>query len=158
MSNFNKAFDLILEDIIQSVTPEELKERQAEYSKIKVKKVFEKLSNQHTLSKNPDGTYDVDSNIDLYNMDLTSLLDLPYKLNKVNGFFDCSFNKLTNLVGSPRIVEDAFSCTKNNLDSLEGLPVEIKGDLWIRNMDNFFKFKEADIRKVCKVGGQIHLI
>ncbi len=36
--------------------------------------------------------------VDLYNKRLTKL---PLKFNKINGYFDCGYNKLTSLEGSP---------------------------------------------------------
>jgi hypothetical protein len=68
---------------------------------------------------NPDGSIDVDGNVNLWDKKLT---ELPLTFNKVNGYFDCGMNKLTSLKGSPRWVGNYFSCTGNNLTSLEFSP------------------------------------
>jgi hypothetical protein len=43
----------------------------------------------------------------------------------VNGYFECAYNNLTSLVGSPRIVNEFFYCTNNQLTTLEGAPQEV---------------------------------
>lgn len=126
MSNFNKAYDLIIEDIIQSVTPEELKDRQKEYPKIVLKTFFDKFLKANRMIKNEDGTYDINDDVHLESMNLTSLLDLPYKIRKINGTFNCSYNGLTNLEGLP-IITKHFNCSFNKLTSLEGCPKKING-------------------------------
>ncbi len=42
---------------------------------------------------NPDGSIDVDDGVDLSGKDL---IKIPLKFNKVNGWFDCSYNQLTS--------------------------------------------------------------
>lgn len=44
------------------------------------------------------------------------------KFGVVTGYFDCSFNKLRSLEGSPRKVEGYFNCSFNNLTSLNYAP------------------------------------
>lgn len=177
--SFNKTYNLIIEDIIQSVTPEELKNRQSEYPKIRTKAYFDKLIKENKMVKNEDGSYDVNSHIELFNMQLTTLEDLPYKLNIVNGEFDChnhnsltsliggpnivngnficSWNKLKNLIGSPTIVNGNFNCLYNYLTSLEGCPKIIKNSFFYKNPKYGVKFTEEDVRKVCEVGGTVYL-
>ena len=41
---------------------------------------------------NPDGSIDVDDGVDLSGKDL---IKIPLKFNKVNGWFDCSYNRLS---------------------------------------------------------------
>ena len=41
---------------------------------------------------NPDGSIDVDGNVDLSYMDLT---EIPLRFNKISGRFWCNSNKLT---------------------------------------------------------------
>jgi hypothetical protein len=65
---------------------------------------------------NPDGSIDVNGDVDLYNCNLT---ELPLTFNKVYGYFYCSFNQLTSLKGCPRWVGGHFSCMSNRLTSLE---------------------------------------
>jgi hypothetical protein len=68
---------------------------------------------------NSDGSIDVNGDVDLYDKGLT---ELPLTFNKVTGYFDCGFNLLTSLKGSPIWVGSYFDCTKNNLTSLEFSP------------------------------------
>ena len=73
---------------------------------------------------NPDGSIDVNDDVDLYNCNLT---ELPLTFNKVSGYFDCGRNKLTSLKGCPRWVGGFFYCTNNNLTSLEFSPDYVGG-------------------------------
>ena len=79
---------------------------------------------------NPDGSIDVDDNVNLYNYRLTKL---PLKFNRVNGWFDCSDNNLISLKGSPKEVSVFFDCSNNNLITLEGSPIEINGSFYCNN-------------------------
>jgi hypothetical protein len=45
---------------------------------------------------------------------------------EIEGFFDCSFNKLTSLKNCPRNIEGYFTCSDNELTSLEGCPENIR--------------------------------
>jgi len=47
------------------------------------------------------------------------------KFGKVSGFFNCSDNSLTSLVGAPQSVDKFFNCSDNSLTSLEGAPQEV---------------------------------
>jgi len=49
-------------------------------------------------------------------------------LEEVSGEFNCSFNGLTSLKGSPTISNGDFSCFHNKLTSLEGGPTISNGD------------------------------
>jgi hypothetical protein len=51
-------------------------------------------------------------------------------------------------------VKGYFSCSNNQLTSLEGSPKEVGGDFFCKN--NKIKFTEEDVRKVCKVKGRIY--
>ena len=57
--------------------------------------------------------------------DIKSLKGSP---RKVHGHFDCSKNQLQSLKGSPRKVNLFFNCSKNQLQSLEGAPQEVGGN------------------------------
>ena len=76
---------------------------------------------------NPDGSIDVDGNVDLSYMDLT---EIPLKFNKVSGSFYCYNNQLTSLVGGPKEVGRNFDCYNNQLTSLERSPIELGGSFW----------------------------
>ena len=70
-------------------------------------------------SKNADGSYDVDGDVDLRDR---GLLELPFRFRKVTGNFSCTDNQLTNLEGSPDSVGGNFYCSNNKLTSLYGAP------------------------------------
>ena len=74
---------------------------------------------------NPDGSIDVNNNVDLSEENLTKL---PLKFNKVIGYFTCSRNKLATLEGSPKEVGMDFYCDSNKLTTLEGCPKEVSRD------------------------------
>ena len=74
---------------------------------------------------NPDGSIDVNGDVDLSGRKLDSI---PLKFGIVNGHFDCSYNQLTTLEGCPNVVNGNFSCNNNKLTSLEGCPKEVGMD------------------------------
>ena len=76
---------------------------------------------------NPDGSIDVDGDVDLSDMNLT---ELSIKFNRVSGSFYCYSNNLKTLKGSPNYVGGDFSCSLNNLTSLEGSPEIIYGTFY----------------------------
>jgi len=81
-----------------------------------------------------DGTLDVFQNVDLENKNLE---ELPFKFGKIDGDFDCSWNKLTSLEGAPKIVNGNFFCQYNKLTSLEGLNLDgIVGKIYIYGNPN----------------------
>ena len=69
---------------------------------------------------NDDGSIDVNGDVELSFKDLT---ELPLRFNKVTGWFDCSYNRLTSLKGSPRLIGGYFLCT----NSLEFCPDYVGG-------------------------------
>ena len=68
---------------------------------------------------NSDGSIDVAGDVYLYHERLT---ELPLRFNKVTGWFDCSYNRLTSLKGCPRWIGGSFNCIGNKLTSLEFSP------------------------------------
>lgn len=64
----------------------------------------------------------VTGNVYLSSLGLT---ELPIKFGKVGGHFDCSYNELTSLEGSPREVGGLFYCYGNDLTTLEGAPEKV---------------------------------
>jgi hypothetical protein len=81
---------------------------------------------QGTYTINPDGSYDVIGNVILSMRNISQLSQLPIKFNKVSGNFDCSYNMLTSLDGSPKEVSGYFDCSYNSLTNLEGCPKSIR--------------------------------
>lgn len=104
-------------------------------------------------SINPDGSIDVDGNVDLFSRNLAIL---PLKFGRVlgnfniqnnllttlygapvavGGNFNCYHNRLTNLIGSPKWVGADFFCYNNQLSSLEGSPKVVRGSYYISGND-----------------------
>ena len=87
---------------------------------------------------NPDGSIDVDGDVDLLYLNLTKI---PIKFNKINGYFDCSYNNLTSLENSPRWTKQSIFCIENSLTSLEGCPISDMhyyfGDNPLESLDGF---------------------
>jgi hypothetical protein len=75
---------------------------------------------------NDDLSIDVDGNVIFHNI---KLKEIPLKFNRVSGYFNCRFNKLTSLYNSPQWVGGNFYCYNNKLTSLEYLPKYIGGDI-----------------------------
>ena len=96
------------------------------FENIDIDKICKKYGIENYII-NPDGSIDVDNYVNLYNKELKKL---PIKFNKVNGYFDCSFNNLTSLEGSPKEVNSSFHCHNNKLISFEYAPKIIRGDFW----------------------------
>lgn len=71
-----------------------------------------------------NGVVDVDGDVNISHRDLTQL---PIQFGEVSGYFDCSFNKLTSLVGCPTRVGQHFMCNKNRLTTLVGGPAFVEG-------------------------------
>ena len=86
-------------------------------------------------SINPDGSIDVDGNVNLIKMNLS---EIPLKFNKVSGYFNCSYNKLTSLKGSPKEVGSFFTCYDNKLNDLKYAPNRIESwfDCSVNNLKN----------------------
>lgn len=87
--------------------------------------ICKKYIDNYTI--NPDGSVDVDGDVDLSYRELTKL---PLKFGEVTGSFCCSDNQLTSLEGSPKYVGGDFSCGYNKLITLEGGPKEVVGDFY----------------------------
>tara|TARA_B100001059_G_scaffold187915_1_gene190258 strand:- start:1116 stop:1454 length:339 start_codon:yes stop_codon:yes gene_type:complete len=69
-----------------------------------------------------DGLYNVSGDVLL----IKEVEKLPFSFGKVSGNFDCSYNRLTSIEGSPYHVGFCFNCIHNfNLKSLKGLPTHI---------------------------------
>lgn len=70
---------------------------------------------------NSDGSIDVDGDVDLS----VSQSKLPLKFRNVSGDFSCSGNELTTLEGCPQTVGGGFYCHSNKLTTLEGCPQSV---------------------------------
>ena len=115
---------------------------------MKYLRLFESFENIDEICKkyniknytiNTDGSIDVDGFVDLFVKNLTKL---PLKFNKVNGDFICSWNNLESLEGSPVEVNGVFNCRVNKLISFEFAPKIIRGtfDCQFNNIKTFEYF------------------
>jgi hypothetical protein len=88
---------------------------------------IDKICKKYKIKKyiiNPDGSIDVDDDVDLSYRELTKL---PLKFNRVNGNFSCNNNQLTSLEGCPKEVCGSFGCSDNKLTNLIGCPNYVVG-------------------------------
>ena len=86
---------------------------------------------------------DVRGNVDISDSDLK---EIPVQFNIVSGMFNCSYNELTSLKGSPFKCH-SFDCSYNNLTSFEYSPLELFGNL-IANNNKINSLKDFPIIKV----------
>ncbi len=70
--------------------------------------------------------HEIYCNVDLSKRDLTELPDFSRVI--VMGDFDCSYNQLTTLNGSPSEISGDFSCGRNKLKNLKGGPQIVYGN------------------------------
>ena len=122
-----------------------------------------------------NGEYRYDGDLDVHDMGLKSLTEIPYNIVEVTGYFWCGNNKLTDLVGCPQIINDVLSCSFNKLSSLKGCPKkvgylfsvydnhlttledgpeEVGGDYMCGA--NLTSFTIDYVRSLCNVKGEIH--
>jgi hypothetical protein len=144
MNKFKQTLKIIEEGLLKPMSAADIEQVDAE----KVKERVDEILSRST--KNPDGSIDVDGEVQLNNLKLTKL---PLKFNKVNGNFYCYYNKLTTLEGSPNKVDGSFDCEHNDLISLDGCPTEVSGDFAC--YDNIVLFTKEQVRAVCDVKGDI---
>jgi len=96
--------------------------KMADMEKLEI--ILEKLEiENYTINK--DKSIDVHEDVDISERKLTKL---PIKFNKIDGYFECSDNKLKSLKGCPKIVKGYFKCNYNKLKSLKGGPEIVEGD------------------------------
>ena len=70
---------------------------------------------------------DVDGDVNLYGK---KLKELPFQFGKVTGSFSCSENQLTSLQYCPTTVGGDFYCYHNQLTSLQYCPTTFGGDFY----------------------------
>jgi len=71
-----------------------------------------------------DGSITIKGDVNLRERQMTVL---PFKFKKVEGYFECSKNKLESLEGCPEIVQASFGCDDNRITSLKGAPKSVAG-------------------------------
>ncbi len=74
---------------------------------------------------NDNGSIDCYQNTDL---SIKLLNEIPFKFNKINGYFTIRSNKLTSLKNCPNYIDSYFECYYNQLTSLEFGPEYVGGD------------------------------
>ena len=74
------------------------------------------------------GLVDVDRNFKCEKQILTDFKGVRFGHVKEN--FTCSFNQLTSLEGAPQTVDGSFNCGGNQLTSLEGAPKTVGGSFY----------------------------
>jgi len=103
---------------------------------MKYLKIFENFEDIHEICKkyriknytiNNDGSIDVYGDVMLKGY---SLVEIPINFHHVSGYFDCEYNNLTTLKGSPKSVGGNFYCDWNYLTKLEGGPQSVGGSFW----------------------------
>ena len=85
-----------------------------------------KAALEEAKAKWTDQGWVVPGNLDLSEL---GLIKLPL-IQKVDGHFWCSFNKLTSLEGCPQSVDGGFSCYNNQLTSLKSCPKKVGGHFY----------------------------
>jgi len=115
LSAIEKAIGVdFLAGVAKPATEEELSKR----AKVQIQKVLA------SCTKNPDGTYSADEDVNLSDL---GLKQLPVQFKEVKGSFYCSNNRLTALEGAPQEVGGDFICYDNQLTTLKGAPQEVGG-------------------------------
>jgi len=99
---------------------------------------------------NDDGSIDVKGSVCINNMDL---IKIPFKFRNVSVYFTCSNNQLTSLEGAPNTVGGNFYCHNNQLTSLECAPNTVDGNFYCHNILNL-PYSEL-FKIVDKVDGDI---
>jgi len=99
---------------------------------MKYLRLFESFENTDEICRKysiTNYTINQDGSIDANYVNLSSkgLSKLPLKFNKINGWFNCSWNNLTTLEGSPKEVNGDFYCHNNKLISFEYVPKIVRG-------------------------------
>ena len=100
---------------------------------------FLTISDRSSVSKNDDGSFDFDQDVDLSGKGLS---EIPIKFGRVSGNFDCSKNQLGSLEGCPKEVGGNFICCNNKLSSLADAPISVGGDFNCSNNYGPYQFPE----------------
>lgn len=95
-----------------------------------------------------------------FNCTRNKLKTLEGAPKKVYGHFVCSFNELTSFKGGPEEVGQNFICSFNKakIESLEGFPKFIGGDLYLMGgiLNKDLNINESYIRSICKIDGKVY--
>jgi hypothetical protein len=91
-------------------------------------KFLDKYTKGKWLLNPSNGLVDVDGDVYCENQKLENMKGVSF--GRVRGNFSCSYNEITSLEGAPQEVGGSFSCSGNELISLEGAPQEVGGDFY----------------------------
>lgn len=100
-----------------------------------IRKNYKQISNKYIISKkkNKDGKYELSSTGSIYiNSIATELVNDLFVWKKVKSFFACNNNHIKNLIGAPKEVTNLYCHYSYNLESLEGCPEKIDGEVILR--------------------------
>ena len=89
-----------------------------------------KICEEYNIKKyiiNDDMSISVNGSVGLAYRNLKSI---PITFKEVSGYFSCSNNQLTSLEGCPGTVGGHFDCRRNQLTSLEGCPETVGGNFY----------------------------
>jgi hypothetical protein len=89
------------------------------------KKFLDKFATGVWMFDHNTGLVDLNGNFDCSWKDIKDFFGVSF--GKVKGTFDCSYNRLVSLEGSPQEVSGTFICSHNRLTSLEGGPKQVRG-------------------------------
>ena len=149
-----KLYNIIKEERPKFV-PRDLEDREQKFVDALIKSLNVKVYKGNLtldLSKIPKGTsfnvQQIKGNVYISNDNKQSVWkDLSFfkNLKSVDGYFSCSWNNLTSLQGCPKIVNKWFNYSWNNLTSLYGCPTRVGNSFNCSNQNNGHKFTEQDV-------------
>ena len=117
---FSKLYESLTLDptVFKKCSDEESIERKKKWDQIKLQQIVDEIVDKTKLN---DGSWHIHSQLNLAHLKLESLDGLNVSI--IDGYFDCSWNKLKSLKGAPQITKNSFKCDYNRLTSLEGAPI-----------------------------------
>lgn len=166
MSKFKQTLRIIEEGLLKPMSTDDIANIKQEMSdemkamyNAKIGKIMQ------TASKNSDGTYDVDGDVDLEHMTMDEnalnqaaenpdfdyeaehlkyvVNELPITFRKVTGYFSIANNDLTTLVGSPREVGANYLAFGTNIQNLIGSPEKVGGSFDVSENYNLTSLEGA---------------
>ena len=98
-------------------------------------KFLDKYTKGKWLLNPSNGLVDVDGDVYCENQKLENMKGVSF--GRVRGNFSCSYNEITSLEGAPQEVGGSFSCSGNELISLEGAPQKIGGNFLFNDINRY---------------------
>lgn len=123
-----------LRKIVECIDPRILQKTENALSKDGLTQEQIKFLNTHTIGEwefdHDTGLVDVWGSFNMSYGDYKNFQGI--KFGYVFGFFDCSHNKITSLVGAPKEVRSSFLCDATQITSLKGAPKKLGGTFYCR--------------------------